>query len=136
VPKQRAHSDIPLAVLRELRPVGSDLLVEIQPAARVGHRQRHRGEALGRGKHRDEGVLLPRRAGFSVADSSPQIHHLAPALKHRARRAKLAAFGKIQGKRLAHRLEDKIHSSTDDFIFRTHISPHWNRSPGMDNRPS
>ena len=42
VAEELAHSDRGFAVLRELGPVARDRCVVVEPAARVGHRQRHR----------------------------------------------------------------------------------------------
>jgi hypothetical protein len=58
--------------------VFSGMLV-IQPAARVGNRERHRRQPLGRRVNDDHGVALPWIAGCLVPDTTPQVDYLLAA---------------------------------------------------------
>ena len=59
VGEQLAHRDVVLAGLGELGPVGGHALVVVEPAARMGERQRHRRQSLRGGVDEHERVLAP-----------------------------------------------------------------------------
>ena len=95
VPEQLADGDLALARLRELGPVRRYALVVVEPAARVGQRERHRREPLRGRVHEHERVLLPRRPVARVADAAPEVHHLLAAHVRGDRPAELAALVEV-----------------------------------------
>ena len=80
-------------------------LFVVEPSARVGDGQRHRGEALRRRVDDDHRVPFPRLARLLVADAAPEIDDLLAVVIDAARAAQLAASGEVLGERVAHRLE-------------------------------
>jgi hypothetical protein len=109
VREQLTDRDPVLTGLRELGPVGADTLVVVQPAARVGERQDHRGEALGRRVDHDHGVRAPRLAARPVAHTAPQVNDLLPILVDAARAAEFTPTGEVLDERLPHGLEPFVH---------------------------
>ena len=111
--EELAHGDGGLAVLRELGPVARDRRVVVEPAARVRHGQRHRGEALG-GRHDDDHrVLVPRLVAVGRAAATPQIDDLLAAPVRSDRGADLAAFGEVALELGAHLLEARSDEPVD-----------------------
>ena len=100
-----ANGDALLALLRELRPVRAHPLVVVEPAARMGEGQRHRGQALGGRVDEDHGVLLPRLARLLVADAAPEIDDLLAPVVRAAGAAQLAASREVLRKGVAHAFE-------------------------------
>ena len=90
------------ALLGELRPVRCDALLVVEPAARVGDRQGHRGQALGCRVDQDHRVLFPRLAGRLVPHTAPQVDDLLAAVVHAASAAQLVAPREILDERIAH----------------------------------
>jgi hypothetical protein len=76
VSEELADRDVLLAVLRELRPVGTDALVVVEQAPRVGEGHDHSGRALGGREHQDHRVCLPGLTGGLVAGPGPEVDHL------------------------------------------------------------
>ena len=116
--EQLADGDLLFALLRELRPVRGHPLFVIEPAARVGEGERHRGQALGGRVDDHHGVLLPRLAGLLVANAAPEVDDLLAAVIDTAGAAQLSAPGEVLGERLAHRLEATTDVSFDDHLIR------------------
>ena len=105
--QELADGDALFALLRELRPVRAHAFFVVEPAARVGDGERHRGQALGGRVDDHHRVLLPRLARLLVADTAPEIDDLLAAVIRAARAAQLVASREVVGKRLAHRLEPR-----------------------------
>ena len=76
VGEQLANGDLLFAVLRELGPVRGDPLFVVEPAARVGDGQGHRGQALGGRVDEHHRVPLPRLARLLVPDPAPEVDDL------------------------------------------------------------
>ena len=76
VGEELAHGDLLFALLRELGPVRGDPLFVVEPAARVGDGEGHRGQALGGRVDEHHGVPLPRLARLLVPDTAPQVDDL------------------------------------------------------------
>ena len=74
------------ALLRELRPVRAHPLFVVEPAARVGDGERHRGQALGRRVDDDHGVSLPRLARLACSECRPTDRRLSRRGDRRSRR--------------------------------------------------
>ena len=105
VGEQLADGGPLLAGLGELRPVGGDPLVVVEPAARVGEGHGHGGHALRGREDEDHRVLLPRRAGRAVPDAAPQVDDLlAVPGRWQQARADLTAAAEVLDERLAHGL--------------------------------
>jgi len=103
--QELADSDSLLAVLRELWPVRAYPLFVVEPSARVGNGERHRGQPLcGRVDQRHR-VLLPRLTGPLVTNPAPQVDDFLAALKGTAGSAQLASAIKVLDERLAHSLK-------------------------------
>jgi hypothetical protein len=95
VRKELAHGHVALPRLRELGPVRRHALVIVEPAARVGQRERHRGEPLRGRVDEHERVLAPGLAVAGVAHASPQVDHLLAAHVGGAGAAELVAHGEV-----------------------------------------
>jgi hypothetical protein len=111
VREQLAHGDLPLAFLSELGPVARHALVVVEPAARVGERERHRCEPLRGRVHEHKCVLAPRLVTAGVAHPAPEIHHRVPAHVCRAGRAELVALGEVTLELAANFLEPGCHGA-------------------------
>ena len=105
VRQELADGDLLFALLRELRPVRAHPLFVVEPTARVGDGERHRGQALGGRVDDHHRVLLPRLARLLVSDTAPEVDDLLAAVIGAAGAAQLAASSEVLGKRLAHGLE-------------------------------
>ena len=103
-----------LALLRELWPVGGDSLLVVQPAARVGDRQGHRGEALGGRVDDDHRVPLPGLARHLVPNTAPEVDDLLAAIVGAAGAAQLPALSEVLLERVAHGLEAATDVSLDN----------------------
>ena len=83
----------------------ADPLFVVEPAARVGDGQGHRGQALGGRVDEHHRVLLPRLARLLVPDTAPEVDDLLAAVIGAAGAAQFPASSEVVGKRLAHGLE-------------------------------
>src|SRR5262249_50949493 len=111
--KELADSDALFALLRELRPIRACTLVVVEPASRMGNRERHCRQALGRRVDDDHGVLLPGLACLLVPHAAPEIDHFVAAVVDGTRTAQLPASSKVFGKCVAHALEAVLDLSLD-----------------------
>ena len=119
VGEQLPDGDPVLPLLRELGPVPGHSLFVVEPAARVGEGERHRGQTL-RGRVDDHhGVLLPWLAGLLVADAAPEIDDLLAAMIDTAGAAQLPAPGEVLGECLAHCLEARTDVPVDNIASRS-----------------
>ena len=89
VGEQLANGDLLFALLRELGPVRGDPLFVVEPAARVGDGQGHRGQALGGRVDEHHRVPLPRLAGQLVPDPAPEVDDLLAVNDRRSRRRRV-----------------------------------------------
>jgi hypothetical protein len=74
--EQLTNGDRGLALLRELRPVRAHRRFVVEPAPRMPHGHRHRGEALCGGVDEDHRVRRPRLAGPLAPHAAPQVDDL------------------------------------------------------------
>ncbi len=79
--------DLLFALLRELRPVRTDPLFIVDPAARVSDGQGHRGQALAGRVDDHHRVFFPGLARLLVADAAPEIDDLLAKVKRATRSA-------------------------------------------------
>ncbi len=114
VREELADGDLLFALLRELGPVPGDPLFVVEPAAGVGDREGHRGQALGGRVDEHHGVPLPRLACPLVANTAPEVDDLLAVVIGTAGATQLTASSKVLGKRLAHRLK----AATDVSLYR------------------
>ena len=114
VGEELADSDLPFALLRELGPVSGDSLFVIEPAAGMGDRQGHGGQALGGRVDEHHGAPLPRLACPLVPNTAPEVDDLLAAVVGTARAAQLPALYEVLGKYLAHGLK----APTDVSLYR------------------
>ena len=87
-----------LAGLGELRPVGSDPFLVVEPAARVCQGHGHGGHALRGREHEGHRVLLPWRASGAVPGAAPQVDDPLARVVDAAGRADLTALRKFSMK--------------------------------------
>ena len=84
-----------------------DPLFVVEPPSRVGHREGHRGQALGGRVDDHHGVLLPRLARPPVANTTPQVDDLLASVVHAAGAAEFVASSEVVVKGLAHGLKPR-----------------------------
>jgi hypothetical protein len=102
--EQLADRDRLLAGLCELRPVGGDTLLVVEPAPRVRECHDHGRQALRRGVDERHRVALPRRTAGPVAEPAPEVHDLPSVLVDAAGGTDLAALAEVLDERLPHAL--------------------------------
>ena len=85
-----------LAGLRELRPVGGDVFVEVEEPAAVGDRHRGGRHALGGGPDSDQGVVLPQLRALLVAKPAPDIDDELAVSDDCAGCAKFLTLGEVR----------------------------------------
>ena len=107
--QQLADGDSLLALLGELRPVGGDAFLVVEPAPGMGERQRHRRQALGGRVDENHGVLFPRLAGRLVPHTAPQVNDLLAPVVHATGAAQFVAPGEILSERIAHGLKARAY---------------------------
>ncbi len=105
VREELADGDPLLAVLRKLGPVPGDSFFVVEPAAGVGDRERHRGEALRGGVDEHHRVPLPRLARLLVPGTAPEVDDLLAVVIDTAGATNFTPSGKVLSERLAHCLE-------------------------------
>src|SRR4026208_569524 len=103
--EQLADGDALFPLLRELRPVGANVLLVVEPSSRVGDGQRRRRQTFARRVDHDHGVLQPRLAVLLVSNTAPEINNLLAAMVRTAGASQLPAPNEVLGERLAHGLE-------------------------------
>ena len=103
--QQLPDGDRFLAPLGELRPIGANPLLVVEPTPGMRERQCHRGHALGRRVHDDHGVLLPWLPGRLVANAAPQVDDLLAVAVDAACRPQLVAAGEVLWESVAHGLK-------------------------------
>ena len=105
VREELADGHLFFSLLRELRPVRGNPLFVVEPAARVGDGQGHRGQALGGRVHEDHRVPLPRLTRLLVANTAPEVDDLLAVNVGAAGAAEFVPSIEVVGKRSGHRLE-------------------------------
>ena len=103
--EELADGDFLFSLLGEFRPIRAHPLFVVEPTLRVGERQRHRRQTLGRGPYQDHGVLLPGLARLLVSDTAPEVHDFLASVVDAAGAAQLSASSEILNKSLADGLE-------------------------------
>src|SRR5215208_271743 len=78
--EELAYGDLLFALLRELWPVDGDALFVVQPAARMGDGQGHRGEPLGGRVNDDHRVLFPGLTRRLVSNTAPEVDNFLAAI--------------------------------------------------------
>ena len=124
--QELADGDRLLAVLRELRPVGGDPLLVVEPPAGVGECQGHRRQALGGRVDDDHRVPFPRFARLLVSNAAPEIDDLLAAEIDTAGATQLTASSKVLGERVAHRFK----AATDVSLYMEVCDGTHGPSPG------
>jgi thiol-disulfide isomerase/thioredoxin len=105
VGEQLADGDLLFPMLRELGPVPGHWLFVIEPAARVGKRERHSGQTLRGRVHHHHGVLLPGLTGVLVSNAAPQVNDLLATLIGTAGAAQFTPPNEVLYESLAYCLE-------------------------------
>ena len=118
VTEQLADRGPLLAGLGELRPVGSDPLLVVEPAARLRERHGHGGHALRSREHEGHRVLLPRGASGAVPNAAPQVDDSLAGLVDAAGRADLTAMPEALDEGLAHGLPARCDRPLDRDLVR------------------
>jgi hypothetical protein len=103
--QQLAHRDPFLTLLSELRPIATNSLVVVEPAPRMGQRNDHRRQTLGRRVDDRHRVFLPRLGADSISHTAPQVDDLLAVMVDAASTTYLTATRKIFDEGLANRLE-------------------------------
>src|SRR6187200_325754 len=103
--QQLADGDPFLPILFELRPITTDSLVVVEPAARMGERHHHRRQTLGGRVDDGHRVFLPRFTADAISHTAPQVNDLLTVLVDATSTTDLAAMRKIFDKRFSNALE-------------------------------
>ena len=100
-----ADGDRALPVRGELRPERRDACLGIELAALHEQVRADRGDALRRGVHEHERVLLPARAVRRIGETAPEVDDRLPVEIHAHRRPDLSALVEVLRERVEHRFE-------------------------------
>ena len=94
-----------LSLLSELRPVRTHAFLVVEPAARVGDGERHRGQTFGGRVDDHHRVPLPGLARLLVSDTAPEVDDFLAVVIGTAGAAKFSPSSEVFFKRFAHGLK-------------------------------